>query len=157
MSNNENLPLEFEIEEWFKKMIEDIDNKFDNYAILIVANDEHWEHPLPDLQLSRLSQDGPKVFAVQIANWTREQSYYDPEKNGFVLTIAFGEDENYGFIPSEDIMGILNSDGIAVFVKSYHITRPAKKEKSKPEVSESGVKNSMDAMLKNNPNLKKKK
>lgn len=148
-------------EDFFAELLYEIDTNFDEYQLAVVA-DDRWERPLPkDLPKSRLGSDGPMVFVISITGWTREESFYDRERDGMFIKTAFGNDENYAFFPHEEVMGILDMSGHMVYVKTYAID-PGEREHeadATPEIPEETeeMRKSMEVMLKNNPHLAREK
>lgn len=143
-------------EKFFRELLFSIDSEFDDYQLAVIKNDEFWEHPLPDwVKGARMPGGGPEVIVIAIKGWTREESYFDEEEDGMFLKVAFGDDENTAFVPTNDVMGILNSSGQLVYAKTYSIeSSTGKKEKLPSGVTEDGISASMEALLKNNPQLK---
>ena len=147
------------VEDNFCNLMFSIDAEFDEYQIAIEIDESRWENPLPDFTPARMPGGGPEVMILAISGWTREESYWDESANGMHLVTAFGDDENYAFIPHGDIMGVLNSDGVLVYAKTYHYTDdgvPGVPVDRKNKVDEKAVKTSMEKMLEMNPKFKKK-
>ena len=146
------------VEEHFLTLLDDIDNSDADYGLAIVPKPEQWSMDLSAVKLARLPAGGQEVMVLALAGWTREQSYFDRDERTMYITTAIGEDEVTGAVSSNDIMGILNDKGMLVYAKMYEYNKSVpEKETTPPGVTDEGIRNSMEKMLKMNPNLKRKK
>jgi len=130
-------------------MVDDIGD----YGIVIRPNNFFWENPIPDSVIN-----SGKPMLISISKWTREVSFYDDSKEEFYIRTAFGGEENVGHIPLSEVLAILAPDGTQLFTRSYDpysfFGSDIKGDIEKS--NRSGIDKSMEAILRNNPSLRKK-
>jgi hypothetical protein len=141
------------MDEALMQLLEALSNDQEPYGV-VVSPDDNWEFPLPK------EIAGVKPILLNISGWTLEQSYV--EKNSLYLKVAFGDDENSKRFSPGDILAVLDKDGRQLYQRVF-ITEERKPEYTlksligmPPNDAPDGVKNSMDAMRRNNPDAFKK-
>ncbi len=150
------------VEDYFISMMAEIDEGGD-YQVAVVL-DDRWENPLPEIRAATLVPSGPPVVIISVTQWTRENSYFDEETGTLHIKTAFGEEENSASFLHTEILGVLDMNGNLVYAKTYFIEKSPMKDKPeditedlrKKSVYRDGIKQSMSALMKNNPQLSKK-
>lgn len=121
---------------------------------VIVSQTDDWEFPLP----KELVVDKP-IF-LKISGWALEQSCVEKER--LYIRIAFGDNENSKYFHPGEIFAVLDAEGKPLYQRVFttEMKKPEYTLKSligmPPNDAPVGVKNSMDAMMKNNPKIFKR-
>lgn len=115
---------------------------------IVIASTDDWEFPLPK------GITAEKHILLSVTGWALEHSYVD---NGeLYVRLAFGNNENSKYIKPGEILVVMDDAGSPLYQRVFRTE--AKKRtftlKSlmdmKPNADSSRVKNSMDAMKRNN-------
>ncbi len=145
------------VEKHFSNLLEDVD-KFGDYWV-VVPIDDRWEYELPKNITSKIMETMP-FMQLHITGWTRENSYYDKDRQELVIVTAFGEDENSAVFDSYDVKGLFTGEKVPIYSKVYNANRvdsiddghTIRSLMGEPEPDDT----SMNAMMKHNPKLFKK-
>jgi hypothetical protein len=123
----------------------------------IIVSNKYWSKPLPSAVANQ------SYFFVQINDQTMEDSFYDMDTGEIILNTKFGEEDNSLVLYAENVKGIFDiTMQIPLMLKPFDDAKFVNIEKAKvinknafdnfsdEELTE-GVKNSIDAFVKNNP------
>ena len=139
------------VEYYFRDLLYEIDSQFDSFRLAVVY-DDRWSNPLPDeVRPMAFTRNAPDVIIISIDGWTREESYYDEDTESMYIKTAFGDKENEAWFNSSDILGIFDSNGELVYIKTYYIKEDA--EEKPGSFDNEAVNRSMEIMLKKNKHL----
>ncbi len=123
---------------------------------IIVPTTDNWEFPLHSDIVKK------KSIVLAFSGWALEQVCLVGH-NGLYVKLAFGDDENSKTFSLSEVHAVLTNDGSALYQRVFDSTETKEEYTLKsligmpPNSSPEGVKNSMNAMKKNNPGAFDKK
>jgi len=121
-------------------------NYSDDFSFVIM-NNNNWDNELPE-EISEI-----KSFSLTLKGWSKENSFIN-ENGEIIITVAFGEEIFQKILYEDELLAVTNSDNETVFIKDFEEELYSEKNKHlKP--NDEGIKNSMEAFMKNNKNIYK--
>ena len=141
------------LEQALKEVVGEMIYDQEPFSIIVAVTDD-WEFPLPREILEN------NVMRLSLSGWALEQARLDPDlSGGLYVRVAFGDEENSRTFDFSEIHGVLDAELKPLFQRVFDSKDDTAKYTLKglmrSKVDEEGVKRSMDAMRKYNPNMGK--